>query len=147
MLTMCLACHSQSLPTLMASQACSILALCTCISFVLLSVLVHVCTCQRMCMRSKAWLAASVLLRLARLPPLQAGCGARVAYAPHLQLRQAFSHMLWSQNSKSLPYIAMLCRTCVLVLFGVIVPNVTAHHPPYTSCARQRQSSSRTHTL
>jgi hypothetical protein len=31
--------------------------------------------CQRMCMRSKAWLAASVSLRLARLPPLQAGCG------------------------------------------------------------------------
>ncbi len=30
----------------------------------------------------------------------QAGCGARVAYAPRLRLRQAFSRMLWSQNSK-----------------------------------------------
>jgi hypothetical protein len=50
---------------------------------------------QRMCMRSKAWLAASVSLRL----------------APRLRLRQAFSRMLWSQNSKSWPYIAMLCRT------------------------------------
>ncbi len=34
-----------------------------------------------MCMRSKAWLAASVSLRLARLPSLQAGFGTRVAYA------------------------------------------------------------------
>ena len=34
------------------------------------------------------------------LPPLQAGCGARVAYAPRLRLYQAFSHLLWSQNSK-----------------------------------------------
>jgi hypothetical protein len=56
---------------------------------------------QRMCMRSKAWLAARVSLRLARLQPLQAECGARVAYAPRLRLRQAFSRMLWSQNSKS----------------------------------------------
>ena len=31
---------------------------------------------QRMCLRSKAWLAASVSLRLARLPPLQAGYSA-----------------------------------------------------------------------
>jgi hypothetical protein len=36
---------------------------------------------QRICMRSKAWLAARVSLRLACLPPLQAGCGAHVAYA------------------------------------------------------------------
>jgi hypothetical protein len=50
-------------------------------------------------MRLKAWLAARVSLRLARLPPLHAGCGARVAYAPRLRLRQAFSRMLWSQNS------------------------------------------------
>ncbi len=56
---------------------------------------------QRICMRLKAWLAASVSLRLARLPPLQAGCGARVACAPRLRLRQAFSRMLWSQNSFS----------------------------------------------
>ncbi len=56
---------------------------------------------QRMCMRSKAWLAACVSLRIARLPPLQAGCGVRVAYAPRLRLRQAFSRMLWSQNSRS----------------------------------------------
>ncbi len=54
-------------------------------------------------MRSKAWLAARVLLRLDRLPPLQAGYGARVAYAPRLRLRQAFSRMLWS-NSFSTPY-------------------------------------------
>ena len=66
---------------------------------------------QRMCMRSKAWLAASVSLRLARLPPLQAGCGARVAYPPRLRLRHAFSCMLSSQSSKSLPFIATLCRT------------------------------------
>jgi hypothetical protein len=48
-------------------------------------------------MRSKAWLAARVSLRLARLPPLQAGCGAHVAYAPRLRLRQAFErmHILW----------------------------------------------------
>jgi hypothetical protein len=45
--------------------------------------------------------AARVSLRLARLPPLQARCGARVAYAPRLRLRQAFSRMIWSQNSKS----------------------------------------------
>ena len=57
---------------------------------------------QRMCMRSKAWLAARVSLRLARLPPLQAGCGAHVAYAPRLRLRQAFSCMLWSQSSEKL---------------------------------------------
>ena len=31
---------------------------------------------QRMCMHSKAWLAASVSLRLARLPPLRAECDA-----------------------------------------------------------------------
>ncbi len=37
--------------------------------------------------------AASVSLRLARLPPLQAGYGARVAYAPRLRLRQAFERM------------------------------------------------------
>ncbi len=54
---------------------------------------------QRMCMREKAWLAASVWLRLARLPPL-AWCGARVTYAPRLRLRKAFSRMLWSQSSK-----------------------------------------------
>ena len=54
---------------------------------------------QRMCMRLKAWLTASVSLRLARLPSLQAGCGAHIAYAP--RLRQAFSRTLWSQNSKS----------------------------------------------
>ena len=56
---------------------------------------------QRMCMREKAWFAASVSLRLARLPPLQAGSGARVAYAPRFRLRQAFSRMLLSQNSKN----------------------------------------------
>ncbi len=56
---------------------------------------------QRMCMRSKAWLAACVSLRLARLLPLQAVLSAYVAYAPRLRLRQAFSRMLWSQNSKS----------------------------------------------
>jgi hypothetical protein len=44
---------------------------------------------------------SSVSLRLAHLPPLQAGCGAHVAYAPRLRLRQAFSCSLWSQNSKS----------------------------------------------
>jgi hypothetical protein len=55
----------------------------------------------RMGMRSKAWRAARVSLRLARLPPLQAGCGAHVANAPRLRLRQAFSRMFWSQNSKS----------------------------------------------
>jgi hypothetical protein len=49
-------------------------------------------------MRSKAWLAARVSLLLARLPPLQAGCGARFAYAPRLRLRQAFSRMLVSQK-------------------------------------------------
>jgi hypothetical protein len=44
---------------------------------------------------------ASVSLRLARLPPLQAGCGACVDLAARLRLRQAFSRMLWSQHSKS----------------------------------------------
>ena len=44
-------------------------------------------------MREKAWLAVSMSLRLAHLPPLQAGYGARVAYAPRLRLRQAFSRM------------------------------------------------------
>ncbi len=43
---------------------------------VLVCVLLSSLVLQRMCMRSKAWLAASVSLRLARLPPLQAGCGA-----------------------------------------------------------------------
>jgi hypothetical protein len=63
-------------------------------------VLIYLCTCtyvlifsycaeqnrvrKRMCMRSKAWLAASVSLRLARLPPLQAG--AHVAFALRLRL-------------------------------------------------------------
>ena len=47
------------------------------------------------CAPSKAWLAASVSLGLARLPLLQAGCD-----APRLRLRQAFSRMLCSQNSK-----------------------------------------------
>ena len=51
-----------------------------------------------------AGLAASVSLQLACLPPLppqlQAGGGAHVAYAPRLRLRQAFSRMLWLQNSK-----------------------------------------------
>ncbi len=50
---------------------------------------------QIMRMRSKAWLAARVSLRLARCLALQAGCGARVAYAPRLRLCQAFSRMLW----------------------------------------------------
>ncbi len=49
------------------------------------------CHSQRMCMRSKARLAARVSLRLARLPPLQ---GANVTFAPRLRLRQAFSRML-----------------------------------------------------
>ncbi len=78
-----------------------------------------VCAFQRMCMRSKAWLAASVSLRLARLPPLQAGCGAHVACAPRLRLCQAFSRMLWSQNSKSGPYIATLCRALVPSSYSV----------------------------
>jgi hypothetical protein len=73
-----------------------------------------------------AWLAARVSLQLARMPPLQTGCGACDAYAPRLRLRQAFSRMLWSQNSKSRPYIATLCRTLIpcdpyCAAFGCVV--------------------------
>ncbi len=53
-----------------------------------------------MALEGLACRTVSVSLRLARLPPLQAGCGAHVAYAPRLRLRQAFSCMLWSQNIK-----------------------------------------------
>ena len=59
-------------------------------------------------MRWKAWLAASVSLRLARLPPLQAVCGARVAYAPRLRLYQAFSRMLWSQSNHQTVYAYLI---------------------------------------
>jgi hypothetical protein len=44
---------------------------------------------QRMCTRSKAWLAASVSLQLARLPPLQAGYGTRGCARPS---RACFGH-------------------------------------------------------
>jgi hypothetical protein len=89
---------------------------------------------QRMCMRSKAWLAASVSLRLARLPPLQAS---------RLRLRQAFSRMLWSQNSRKLtiysdamPYSGMhtLCFRMLIIgrftseRLGVSTPSCL---PPY----------------
>ncbi len=55
-----------------------------------------------LCMRSKAWLAASVWLRLARRH-LQATCGAHVICAARLQLRQVVEgmHTLfsdWVQN-------------------------------------------------
>ena len=56
---------------------------------------------QRMCTRSKNWLVTSVLLRLARLPPLQAGCGTHVAFAPRLRLRQTFSRMLGHKTVKA----------------------------------------------
>jgi hypothetical protein len=93
----------------------------------------HTCGCQRMCMRSKAWLAASVSLRLARLPSLQAGCGARVAYAPHLRLRQAFSRMLlfdviWRRptmlavhTSSDFPRKASNTRVCARVRHSVAI--------------------------
>jgi hypothetical protein len=62
---------------------------------------IHAIDANNVHVLSKAWLAARVSLRLARLPSLQAGRGARVAYAPRLRLRQAFLRMLRSQNSKS----------------------------------------------
>jgi hypothetical protein len=52
-------------------------------------------TCTMMYIHALEGLAcARVSLRLARLPRLQAGCGARVASAQRLRLRQAFSRML-----------------------------------------------------
>ncbi len=73
---------------------------------------------QRMCMRSKAWLAASVSLRLARLPTL--------------------SRTLWLQNSESLPYIATLCRTlvrmhvCLIEWLRVDTFSLQCTPPPYS---------------
>ena len=68
-------------------------------TFYRLRVRIMTCGGQRMCMRAKAWLAARVLLRLARLPPLQAGCSAHVAFAPRVWLRQSFSRMLRPQKT------------------------------------------------
>ncbi len=54
--------------------------------------------CARVQKRKRGWVGGGMgrECACARL----AGCGAHVAYAPRLRLRQAFSRMLWSQNSK-----------------------------------------------
>jgi hypothetical protein len=54
-----------------------------------------------LCMRSKAWLAACVSLRLARLPrTASTALSAHVACAPRARLRQSFSHTPRSQKNK-----------------------------------------------
>ena len=60
------------------------------------------CACAR-----RRCLPQSVALRLARMPPLQAGC---VCARPS---RAYFGH---TQNSKSCPYTATLCRTLFTTL-------------------------------
>ncbi len=89
---------------------------------------------QRMCMRSKAWLAASVSLRLARLPPLQAGCGACGCARPS---RACFGH-----KTVKADHIATLCRTLAAQVRRGLAQRSTSARD--STCGHFKQSD-RTH--